>query len=249
MNPPPTILIRDTNFSNAYARSVRYVLREGVQLTIGDIKNPKDILDACMTIELTGDAVRQVENREIHDDYPFRHINEYCDEFTRDYQEQYLKLEENERFVYTYIDRLVNYDVTNMGYTRFAADQIKILDEYLADQIHNEITSNRDQAITWQVSDDLGSDSPPCLQRVLVRHLGDGQVDVHFDWRSRDGYTAWQANVIALVDMLNREVVKPNGCRIVKIVDYSDSWHIYKSDVSVASDVKLVPVCFANFGR
>ncbi|NIA12244.1 MAG: hypothetical protein GWP10_21630, partial [Nitrospiraceae bacterium] len=46
---------------------------------------------------------------------------------------------------------------------------------------------------------------------------------------------------IAIIDMLNREVIRPNGCRIVKLVDYSDSLHIYESEKG-AERVKLLPV-------
>lgn len=239
---PHTILIRDNDFHSAWSRAIKSVLREGVDLVIGDKDNPKHIKDVCAIIELYGNAISQIENHEIHKDFPFQHIDQYCNEFTREYQEQYLELEEDKKFVYTYFDRLTNYDITNMGYTRFTTDQIKVLDEYLADQIHDEISSNRDQAVTWRVDDDLGSTSPPCLQRVFIRYLGDQSVDVHLTWRSRDLFTAWQVNVIALVDMLNREVIHPNNCKIVKLVDYSDSLHIYESDISAARGVNLVPI-------
>ena len=119
-------------------------------------------------------------------------------------------------------------------------DQIKTLNHFLATQIHNEISSNRDQSVTWRADDDLGADAAPCLQRIWIRYLGDHSVEVHLEWRSCDLYTAWQVNIIALVDMLNREVIRPNNCRIVKLVDYSDSAHIYKSDAYAANDVKSV---------
>jgi thymidylate synthase len=67
-------------------------------------------------------------------------------------------------------------------------------------------------------------------------------VDVHFTWRSRDLFTAWQSNIICLTEMLNREVVKPNNCRIVRIIDYSDSLHLYARDIADAKKVSLVPV-------
>ncbi|RLG22651.1 hypothetical protein DRN77_05805 [Methanosarcinales archaeon] len=78
------------------------------------------------------------------------------------------------------------------------------------------------------------------MQRIVIRYLGGDDADVHLTWRSRDLYTAWQVNIIAIIDMLNREVIRPNGCRIVKIVDYSDSLHIYESDRE-AERVKLLP--------
>jgi len=248
MNLPPTTMVQAGDFHNAWATAVRYVLRNGRKITIGDASDPKPIRDACVLFGLTGDAIRQIEDHELHPQFPFRHIDQYCEMFTREYQKHYQELPKGEKFTYTYFDRLTNYDITRMGYTIFAEDQLKKLDQYLSMQIHDEISSNRDQAITWRVDDDLGNKSPPCLQRIWIRYLGDRNAEVHLTWRSRDLYTAWQANIIALIDMLNREVIKPNDCKIVKIVDYIDSLHIYESDVDAAKNAKLVPVMPGNAG-
>ena len=231
MKLPPTILIQENDFHNAWARAVRYLLRDGRKMTIGDASEPKKIADACVLFELTGDAIKQIEDRELHPQFPFRHVDEYCKEFTREYLSQYIEKPEQERFSYIYFERLVMYgDI----------DQMKRLRNRLSLQIDAEISSNRDQAVTWIVQTDLGSASPPCLQKVWIRHLGDRSVEVHLTWRSRDAFYAWQANIIALIDMLNREVILPNSCKIVKIVDYNDSLHIYESDGSAAERVKLV---------
>ncbi len=237
MKLPQTILIKETNFANAWARAVRYVLRDGVQIVIGDTTEPKPIRDICATIELTGAAIKQVGNRELHPQYPFRHIAPYCEEFTRKYLADYIEKAGKERFSYLYFERLAMY-----GSSPHSRDQLKIMARILADQIYDRISSNRNQAITWELVRDLGSTTPPCLQRIWIRHLGDQSVEVHLTWRSRDLYTAWQANLIALVDMLNREVIHPNNCRIVKLVDYVDSLHIHESDIAAAEDVRLVPV-------
>jgi len=229
---PPTILIRENNFHNAWARAVRYVLRDGMRITIGDLSEPKPILDACVLFELTGDAIRQIEDHELHPQFPFRHIEYYCKEFTREYLSEYIKKPDQERFSYLYFEKLAMYE---------DIDQIQLLCERLGIQKDAGITSNRDQVITWQPRTDFGSASPPCLQSIQIRYLGDDCVEVHLAWRSRDLYTAWQANLIAIIDMLNREVIRPNQCRIVKLVDYSDSMHIYESDKE-AKRVKLQPV-------
>lgn len=233
MKLPPTVLIEDTDFRNSWARAIRYVLREGIKITIGDSIEPKKILDICATIELTGTAIKQIENRELHPQFPFQHIDQYCEEFTRDYLIEYIETPVSERFSYLYFHRLAVY--------RSCFDQIKFLRDRLGLQTNTDISSNRDQSITWDAEQDFNSASPPCLQRIWIRYLGDQNVEVHLTWRSRDGYGAFQANLIALIDMLNREIIHPNGCNIVKLVDYSDSWHIYESDISAARNVKLVP--------
>jgi len=234
MKLPPTILVQEDDFHNAWARAVRYVLRDGRKITIGDASEPKPIRDACVLFELTGDAIRQIEDRELHPQFPFQHIDPYCEEFTREYLTQYVEKPEQERFSYLYFERLVVYGDGDL-------DQIVPLRECLATQIDTGIASNRDQVITWQADADLGSASPPCLQRIWIRYLGDQSVEVHLTWRSRDLYTAWQANIVAIIDMLNREVIHPNNCRIVKLTDYADSLHIYESDSDGARRVKLLP--------
>lgn len=234
MKPPQTILIKETNFANAWARAVRYVLRDGIQIVIGDTTEPKPIRDACVLFELTGTAIKQIENRELHPQFPFQHIDQYCEEFTRDYLIEYIETPVSERFSYLYFHRLAVY--------RSCFDQIKFLRDRLGLQTNADISSNRDQSITWDAEQDFNSASPPCLQRIWIRYLGDQSVEVHLTWRSRDLFTAWQANIIALVDMLKREVIHPNNCRIVKLVDYVDSLHIYESDAAAAEDVRLVPI-------
>lgn len=234
MKLPQTILIQETNFSNAWARAVRQVLRDGYKITIGDTAEPKPVRDACALIELTGDAIGQIENHELHPQFPFRHVDPYCEEFTREYLDAYIDKPERERFSYLYFERLSMYEKY--------VDQLDDLRWQLSAEMASGISTNRHQAITWKVQTDLLSPSPPCLQRIWIRYLGDDCVEVHMDWRSRDLFTAWQANIIALINMMNREVIRPNGCRIVKLVDYSDSLHIHESDVAAARDVKMVLV-------
>ena len=233
MKLPPAILISETDFHNAWARAVRNVLRDGKRMTIGDPSEPKPIRDACVLFELTGNAIKQIEARELHPQFPFRHINQYREEFTREYLLEYIQKPKQEQFAYLYFERLALY--------RSCFDQMAYLRHRLEMQIDTNISSNRDQAITWDAKQDFNSISPPCLQRIWIRYLGDQSVEVHLTWRSRDLYTAWQANIIAIIDMLNREVIRPNNCRIVRLIDYADSLHIYESDKE-AEQVKPLPV-------
>ena len=230
---PPTILIEDTDFNAAWARAVRAVLREGVDLVIGDVSEPKPIKDVCGIISLTGNAISQIEDRELHPQFPFQHISQYCEEFTWAYLRDYLRKLERERFSYLYFERLA-------GSRGDYLEQVEVLNDGLASQVDDEIASNRNQAMIWKPCIDADSKVSPCLQRIWIRHLGNMDIEVHLTWRSRDLYTAWQVNIVAIIDMLNREVIHPNECNIVKIVDYSDSLHIYKSDLDAARKVKLV---------
>ena len=228
-----TDIIKENNFHNAWSTIIHRILRNGTEITIGDKTERKPIYDSCMVVELTGNAIKQIIDRELHPQYPFRNIDQYCEEYTYRYLEEYLKKPEEERFAYLYFERLALYNGIH--------DQILMLFNQLSEQKKDNVTSNRCQAITWYPSD-LDSKSPPCLQRIQLRYLPTNKVDVRLNWRSRDAYGAWQANIIALVGMINELIVKPNNCSIANIVDYSDSLHIYKNDEQVAEKVKNVPV-------
>ncbi|RLF42953.1 MAG: hypothetical protein DRN17_07025 [Thermoplasmata archaeon] len=235
-------LIEERNFHNAWAKAIQGVLCCGADLVIGGEEERKPIKDSCMLISLEGKAIKQVENRELHPQFPTKkaHLDKYCEEYTRDYVGRYLEKPLNERFAYLYFERLTLYSEYKKSNT--VVDQILSLREELSDKKKLSITSNRDQAITWQVGPDNETSSPPCLQRIQIRYIPESKVDVHLTWRSRDLFNAWQSNIIAIIDMLNREVIKPNNCKIARIIDYNDSLHIYKADIEQAKKVKLIPI-------
>ncbi|MEA3295711.1 MAG: thymidylate synthase [Patescibacteria group bacterium] len=237
---PKTLLIEEGNFHTAWLKAVRNVLKKGAPITFGSEKEPKYALDTCQIIELYGPAIKQIKSKSTHPQFPFQRIEEYCEEYTRGYLAEYPKKPEIQKFVYLYFERFAQYNDASL-------DQVVLLKDQLAEQIRSGIPSNRDQMITWQPGIDLGSKSPPCLQRVWIRYLGNEKVILHYTWRSRDLFSAWQANIIALTDMLYREVLKPNNCEIVKLIDFCDSLHIYKSDMQSAKEaVKMLPA-FGNF--
>jgi len=240
MKVSPTNTIESQDFHNAWSEAIKFVLRKDHEIFFGDKKEPKLAMDSCQKIILTGNAIKQIENREIHPKYPFKMINQYCEEFTREYLEKYINKPEQEKFEYLYFERLARYN---------KIDQIGILKDGLEEQIKTNIYSNRSQAITWIPSKDAGSTYPPCLQRIWVRYAGEYTVDVHWDFRSRDLYNAWVSNIIALVDMLNREVVKPNNCKIERIIDDNDSLHIMQGDWEKAREVEYLPVNPMLMGR
>lgn len=243
-NKVAVFLIKENNFHNAWAKAVQAVLKEGVDRVIGGLNEKgeieeKPIKDARVLIWLTDKAIQQIEAQEIHPQFPFQNVGEYCKEFTIEFLEEYRRKPDREKFSYLYLERLVHFSRLEMGQM---INQIKRLKFLLAEQIKDKITSNRCQAITWQPETDLGISSPPCLQRIQVRYLGDREVDIDLNWRSRDLFNAWQANIIAIIGILNREIIKPSNCSIVSISDYSVSLHIYKGDIGQAKEIKLVPV-------
>lgn len=238
----PIISIEGTNFHNAWARAVKDVLKIGTDTAIGGREQRKSIKDACILISLTKNAIKQVENKEVHPQFPFKRVDEYCKEFTREFVSEYRKGSRKGKFVYLYGDRLMFWVPIERIEWLPAVDQLKNLRDGLAEQRNIGVTSNRCQAITWVPHIDFGVSSPPCLQRIQIRWLPGDYVDIHLDWRSRDLYSAWPVNLVGVIDMLNREVIKPNDCQIARIIDYNDSLHIYKTDIGQAEQVKLVLV-------
>jgi len=238
-----TELIEEVDFHRAWANAIAMVLANGTDLVIGGAEQRKPIKDSCMLISLEGNAIRQIEAKEIHPQFPTKrnHLDKYCEEYTREYLNEYNRKKKEEKFTYLYFERLVSYK----GYYAYVStnrkiDQIMDLRSKLHKQIENGLTSNRDQAITWDVGEDSWSVSPPCLQRIQIRYIPENKVDVHLTWRSRDLLHAWQSNIICIIQMLNREVIKPNNCQITRIVDFSDSLHIYKTDIGEAKKVNLI---------
>jgi len=60
---------------------------------------------------------------------------------------------------------------------------------------------------------------------------------VQTDWRSRDLFNAWQPNIIALMQMLNKYIYLPNKCTIARIIDRCNSLHIYRGDIELAKTI------------
>lgn len=223
---PPFRSFESNDFNDAWEQVLRTIITEGKEIVFGDKNDKKNALDSVQTIVLNENAVHQVERHEIHDDFPFRSIEPYVKTFTYEFwMEKYVHNDQDKRHDYLYYDRLIkHFQPTSMR-------------NKLIDQLNNDMASNRCQAITWDVKRDSKHEVTPCLQRVWIRHEGDNNVVLHMSWRSRDAYNAWQANIIALVDMFNREVIRPCGCHIIRIVDSNDSLHIYKTDVDAATRV------------
>jgi len=63
--------IEERNFHNAWAKAIHAILNKGTDLVIGGGDERKPIKDSCMLISLTGNAIKQIEARELHPQYPF----------------------------------------------------------------------------------------------------------------------------------------------------------------------------------
>lgn len=250
---PPTVHIVANGFPDAYYRAITECMKNGA-LKRREYGLTKDIVSL---IEIN----RPLQEPMLHQDFPTRelHLQEYIKQFERGYD---WKKQGHE---YNYVDRLINYPTTNIdsrndGYFKVdrkpftsSIDQIKIIKEKIADRIKKGgecIVSNRDEAITWVPERDLFvNEDQPCLQRIqfFVYSFPEGDTpgrgEYHVTWRSRDLYAAWNSNMIALVKFLNKEIFEPNNIRIIRVIDFCNSLHIYEGDWEAAKKVKpFVPM-------
>lgn len=251
----PINLINATDFRNGWAEAIRFVLNKGVVIIFGGPDKDdrtkierKTAKDSRQMLVFTGQAIEQIENFEVHPAY-FMHgpgLKTYCQQLTREGVAAWSALPEgdNHKSAYNYLELFINYPrVFGPG----TVDQMQILKENLAEQMQNDIISNRTQAITWQPEKHAKHHEPPCLQRVQIRYLGkdiqgNDVVEVGYDWRSRDGARAFPSNEVCLTAAINREVIKPNKCKIIRIIDYSASWHIYEEFWEEAMEIKPVAI-------
>lgn len=147
-------------------------------------------------------------------------------------------------------------------------DQLKVIRENIAKRIAKGddcLVSNRDQVITWIPDRDMFiSEDQPCLQRIQffiyeyptegildntktiyehkVKEFKEfpkkGKAEFHVSWRSRDGYAAWNSNMVGLITMLNKEIFEPNNLELIRVIDFCNSFHIYEGDWESATKVK-----------
>ena len=222
---PKNYEANEINFVQAYENAVRFCLQNGYKI---NTEYGQDSLDMCSRITLSGRAIHQIKNRQLHKKFPTkgRHLQEYIQQFTPEFDAG--------KFEYTYYDRLINYPV-NMDDVlyRNQLEHIKI----------NLKNSRRLQVITWDPNIDLYSEHPPYLQSIQLRVLQEpdtdnhmlskGRVEVFLNWRSRDLFSAFMSNIIGIVFMIYNEILD-NKYEIVKLTDYTTMMHIYSNDWQAA---------------
>jgi len=221
MKYPPTNLIHAVGLADAWAQAVNFVMKNGMLIKTEYGPMSRDI---CSVIEIREPFVEPL----LHPQFPTKelHVKEYLKQWERDYDWK------KQGFEYNYMDRLINYPSRGKD-----VDQLKAIRDLLPQGV-----SRRRQAITWIPERDLFvKEDQPCLQRLWVRAIGDGNAEMHCMWRSRDLFAAWNSNMVGLLTMIKREVLEPNKLTLVKVVDFCNSLHIYEADWEAASNVKPLP--------
>lgn len=247
-------VIEENDFATAWRRLIFFVLAHGVFMNFGSEKEPKKaFFNSMQCVILYGHAINQILRGEFHPQYSFggQKAEIYTNEFNRDwFNNKYSLFPEIRKFVYTYIGRFIKYPRPSKTILEFLkyyfmkqecfVDQLAILKDQLKEQIRTEIVSTRSLAKTWKVDTDLFSESPPCLQLFQLIYRGNNEVEIVLVWRSRDLFTAWMVNLYGVINMINREIVAPNGCTITKITDVIINPQIYVGDIDGAK--KIGPV-------
>ena len=171
MRYPPTNLIQAVGLADAWAQAVNFVMKNGMEIKTEYGPMSKDI---CSVIEIREPHTEPM----LHPQFPTKelHVKEYLKQWERDYDWK------KQGFEYNYMDRLINYPSRGKD-----VDQLKAIRELLPQGV-----SRRRQAITWIPERDLFvKEDQPCLQRLWVRDLGEGNAEMHCMWRSRDLFAAW----------------------------------------------------------
>lgn len=223
---PELLVIEETNFPNAWAKGVRNNLNFGFESN-----NAKEHI---IIVRLTKNAINQVLNHEVHPMFPSgtKFINAYCEEYTYEYLEKYLKLPEEMKFSYLYFERFAKYKISNAKHF----DQIAALHNNL----RNSENSRQLQMITYIPEIDAFLPEPPCLQRIQVRQISDGLVDLHYELRSWDYFGAMPTNIIAVTEMMKNYILEEDY-DINSINVIGRSAHVYNNDSTTAKQVNLIP--------
>jgi hypothetical protein len=214
---PPTISIESDDFHNCWYMINKRIMSEG--LYIYDCPAEEKLTkDVCAIITLTGDAIKQIENKELHTDCKLKSgLATYLQQFVYD-SDEYKKSNNEQK--YTYAGRML-WDVN-----------------YITKCEHESFMYDRGlQLTTWQKYSDLCSDTRPCLQRVWIRQLTDDTCELHTTYRSHDAYGAWQFNNIGIYQFAKQYIIGKD-VEVVKIVEFNDSLHIYDYDWDSAMNIR-----------
>lgn len=125
-----------------------------------------------------------------------------------------------EKVGYTYHERLFSYRLPD----GVIINQI----EKIIEKLRKAPYTRRAQAITWQPWKDLGTEHPPCLQRLWCRVI-DGRLVMHVHMRSNDALKAAYMNMYAFTE-LQKYVAERLGVEVGYYMHIADSYHVYEKD-------------------
>jgi len=132
-------------------------------------------------------------------------------------------------------------------------DQLQFISEHL------DPFNKRLEAITWIPEIDLPSTikdenkrSVPCLQQLHIENYYDKYYTIVSTWRSRDLYKAHPWNMVGLVNTIDkliqatRERLGLPKLKLVQVVEFIDSLHIYENEWDQAKKVPVDAKAISN---
>lgn len=139
-------------------------------------------------------------------------------------------------FVYTYSERLQNYETVDLFGEILHVNQLEIMEN----RLENYNGSNRAVAVTYSPGRDGVAEHTPCLQ-VIQATIRNNELILHIFFRSNDCYSAFPSNMlfisyigIKMVESLKKEY----PTLVFKGINYnSSSLHIYEGDLDAAKEV------------
>lgn len=229
----PNFSVQETDFNRGWVLLLGNITKEGIEETFIGNNGPINVCDTTHEVSLTGYALEQILRRNVHPQCPYLSIDAFCREWTYGFAAKYLGMPCNNRPDYLAMDRLTNYP----GKTG-PVDQIAWMRKSIADQI-GRMAVNDCQAISWVPEKDLKSDATPYIQRIWVRVYPGRLADVQIDWRATDAYNRFQSRIVCAIRMIADELMKPNDCRIARVINRYNSLFVIETDFEAAKKVEF----------
>lgn len=228
--------IIETSAMKAWERAMRFVAKSPDRLKFGGGLEVKHALDSQVSIILDNNAIGELLNEQWHPSDPF-----CAPERIKAYKAEYKKGFDASVFDYTYSNILKQgFSFVDDNCVYHIINQIDILREGLQKQIEEQMGSNRNIAVLFNPStDNFSGKAIPCWNEVLMRWEKEGYCSVHTTFRSHD-LSAWNANMLAISEFINEEIVKPCGCKILYWSEHNYSLHIYEYDLPIIDNMKIV---------
>lgn len=139
-------------------------------------------------------------------------------------------------FVYTYSERLQNYQSVDLFGEILSINQLDLM----MNRLENYHGSNRAVAVTYNPGKDGVAEHTPCLQ-VIQATIRNNRLVLHVFFRSNDAYSAFPSNMLfisyiglKLVESLKKQYPT---LEFEGISYNSSSLHIYKGDMEAAKRV------------
>lgn len=236
----PVLFARGRSLAEAWENSLKELHEHGIEIrTEYDAKDDRGrfvdppSLDATMIMVVEDPSSEPL----IHRAFPggLEDLEEYRQEVLDGIKDHWVRDPDDpddQRWEYTYHERLTCYRVPGLHTKGGGIDQLAAVVEKLA----SSPFTRRAQAVTWQPWCDPGCYDPPCLQsfwfRVLTDAEGVWRLNMNVRFRSRDAFDAAFMNCFAFVHLMERiaaEIAERAGreVRLGRYVDMSDSYHVY----------------------